>query len=75
MLSRYKFPDEYVLYMFLQHWVRWSMKREFRAPAGFTVTIPAGATNPHSGFSEDDGCSESVHHLPGMGVPHSYHET
>jgi len=55
------------------------MKKEFRAPAGFTVTIPAGATDPHSGFSEDDGGGgggESVHHfLPGMGVPHSYHET
>lgn len=67
MLSRYKFPDEYVLYMFLQHWV---IMKEFRAPAGFTVAIPAGATASHSGF-----CSESVHHFPGMGVPHSYHET
>lgn len=71
MLSPYKVPDKYVLYMFLQHWVTWL--REFRGLD--SLAIPAGVTNPLAGFTEDNCGPESVYHLPGMGVPHSYHET
>lgn len=58
-LSRYYFPDEDVLYMFLQHWVK---VRQFkgavrfvRTPPLVVVALPAGATAPPPlGFSEND---------------------
>lgn len=58
MLSRYYFPDEDVLYMFLQHWVK---VRQFKGAVRFVktpplvvVALPAGATAPPPGFSEND---------------------
>lgn len=59
MLSRYYFPDDDVLYMFLQHWVK---VRQFKGAVRFVrtppppvaVALPAGATAPPPGFSEND---------------------
>lgn len=75
MLSRYYFPDEDVLYMFLQHWVK---VRQFKGAVRFIRTPPLWSPSQPGRrllLRASLRTTQSVYHLPGMGVPHSYHET